>query len=116
MQKEDNDAFNRWWAAYPTTTRHAHYPATHTLKLHRPECKRLFLKAIEEGIDPEDLIRVLKQEVKQRKLNSSQRNELAFMPTSFNYLEKRYFEARLEELEEDNTNGDSNDRSSTILF
>lgn len=115
LDRQDNDDFSKWWAAYPATTGHAHFPGTNVLKLNRPECKRLFRKITETGIEAEDLIRVLKEEVKERKLSSIQRNELAFMPNSINYLEKGYYLARLEKTEEDGGD-DSDSRGSKLLY
>ena len=114
LEKHDDDAFARWWAAYPATATHAHFIGNNALKLSRPECKRLFKKIVNSGIEAEDLIRVLKEEVRQRKLSSSGTdNRLNFMPNSINYLEKGYYLAQLEQTEEDD--GDVSTASTSKL-
>ena len=105
--------FNEWWETYPATDAHAHFPVTRTLRLDYQKCKALFDNILMRGISSEDLITALKEDVRNRKVNSIQQNGLSYFPISTNYLEKGYWEAALNNA---NTNdSEPNNNRSRIL-
>lgn len=93
--KQELSDFNRWWNAYPATDGHAHFPSLRSLRLDWAKCKRLFDDILAQGYDADTLIDALKEDVKARKINSIQRNELAYFPIAPNYLEKGYWQIAL---------------------
>lgn len=77
--------FIEWWDTYPQSDKHLFYPATRNLRTKRRACQDLYKKAVEE-YSHEELMDALRKDIHQRKIRSTQRNELTFMKNSVNYL------------------------------
>jgi hypothetical protein len=106
----ESSIFERWWRTYPLSDAHAHFPNTRVLRIDYEGCKRLFQSIVNQGVNPEDLIEGLAEEVRLKKVNSTQRNELCFMPNSINYLEKDYWRASVETNEDESGASDNRSR------
>jgi hypothetical protein len=91
MRQKENVAdrvdpeFQEWWDLYPQSDKHLFYPATRNLKTKRRACQEVYRKAL-QTYSHEDLMEALRKDIHQRKIRSTQRNELTFMKNSINYL------------------------------
>jgi len=77
--------FEEWWSTYPQSDKHLYYPATRNLRTKRRTCQDLYTKAKKE-YGHENLLEALKKDIRQRRMRSTQRNELTFMKNTINYL------------------------------
>lgn len=97
---QQHSDFEKWWRAYPQSDAHAHFTMTRPLRLDYDACKREWSKIVNSGEkSADDLLAKLQADVRQKKINSIQRNELSWFPLSLNYLVKGYW--RDSESEED---------------
>jgi hypothetical protein len=99
----DDDAFNLWWFAYPSTDTFTYkgmsFSGCRNLKAAKEDCKIKLNKIIEEGENTmEQMVEALKFDVLQKKESSvkTRTNKLTYMQNSFTYLNQRTFEVYLE--------------------
>lgn len=102
-KKPVNDAFERWWKAYPGTDTFTHKGKTFTgsrvLRTRKEDCKAKLNNILAEGqYTIDQLIAALEQEVLQKKEKSvkDKTNKMSYMQNSLTYLNQRTFEPFIE--------------------
>lgn len=88
--------FRKWWQTFPMYSDHSHFSRTRKLKINRVDAFRRYVEALQEGINPEDLLFALKKDINERISNSTQyKNELATMPSPAKWLYQKEYETYL---------------------
>lgn len=91
ISTEDRVNFDKWWNEYPLNDGHSHHFARQGLRVNPDGCYTAYVDALNDGYTPEQLLNALRKEVAIKKQNSTRRNELTFLPNSYNYLTKKHF-------------------------
>jgi predicted nuclease with RNAse H fold len=89
--------FDEFWEAYPTSDKCGGFMKTRVLRSNKPKARTLYNQAL-KTVSHEKLMLALEEDVKLRKKNSTYRNEMKFMPAITAWLNKRAYEAILEDL------------------
>ncbi len=105
--KKTDDAFDKWWKAYPGTDTFVYkniiFTGSRSLKAKKDDCKIKLNKILNEGeYTIDQIIAALNYEVIQKKENSvkTKTNKLTFMQNSLTYLNQRTFEPFIELIKE----------------
>jgi len=108
-RKTSEDAFDRWWKAYPGTDTFTHknksFSGGRSLRTKKDECKEKLEKILSEGeYTISELIEALEFEVLQKKEKSvlTKSNALTFMQNSLTYLNQKTYESFVELIREGN--------------
>jgi len=108
-RKTSEDAFDRWWKAYPGTDTFTHknksFSGGRSLRTKKDECKEKLEKILSEGeYTISELIAALEFEVLQKKEKSvlTKSNALTFMQNSLTYLNQKTYESFVELIREGN--------------
>lgn len=108
-RKTSEDAFERWWKAYPGTDTFTHknksFSGGRSLRTKKDECKEKLEKILSEGeYTISELIAALEFEVLQKKEKSvlTKSNALTFMQNSLTYLNQKTYESFVELIREGN--------------
>lgn len=102
--------FEAFWGEFPSNDAHGNWIRTRTLKSDKTRCTELYKRAVKSGVSPEDIMRALKWEIKDRKAKSTTSNRMSYMKATSAWLYQKEYEIILEELgsgEVDNTGDDS---------
>jgi DNA-binding MarR family transcriptional regulator len=98
-----NDAFERWWKAYPATDTFIHkgkrFIGSRSFKNSKDKCKALLAKILIEGkYTIDQLIDALEEEIKLKKDKSvkENKNNMMYMKNTHAYLFQREFEGFIE--------------------
>lgn len=98
-----DDAFDRWWKAYPGTDTFVHkgksFSGSRSMRVRKDDCRAKMHKIINEGeYTMDDMIAALELDVLQKKDNSVKTgtNKLSYMQNSLTYLNQRSFEPFIE--------------------
>lgn len=91
ISTEDRVNFAKWWSQYPLNDGHAHFFPKQGLRVNPDGCYTAYVEAINSGYTPEQLLNALNREVNIKKQASVSRNELSYLPTSYNYLVRKHF-------------------------
>jgi hypothetical protein len=94
------EKFKEFWNVYPVHDKHGRWKKTRYLRSGKLQAKAKFFEIVTEGVSPNQIINALKTEVKIMKDNSILENKLSYMPLINTWLNKRRYEAFLEEEEE----------------
>lgn len=93
--RSNDQLFEEWWKAYPTTPawttddKNTKFIGSRNLKnLRKPEAKKRYLKLLNQGLDHEDLMGSLRYEIKLRKVDSIKKgkNEMEYFKGMESYL------------------------------
>jgi hypothetical protein len=83
--------FEQWWKVFPTTDQFKHWPRTRQIKTDKAQAKRKYIKAIEDGFSPEQLLEAIKADVDQRIKTSITSNNLKFIKSPARWLQSQDF-------------------------
>lgn len=108
-RKTSEDAFEKWWKAYPGTDTFTYKNKTfsggRSLRTKKDDCKEKLEKILSEGeYTISELIAALEFEVLQKKEKSilTKSNALTFMQNSLTYLNQKTYESFVELIKEGN--------------
>lgn len=101
--KPSEDAFERWWKAYPGTDTFTYkgktFSGSRVLRARKEDCKAKLTKILEEGqYTIDQMLEALDYELIQKKEASlkAKTNKMVFMQNSLTYLNQRTFEPFIE--------------------
>ena len=102
--------FEKFWDSFPANDKHGNWMRTRTLKSDKSRCTELYKRAVQSGVKPDDILKALEWEIKDRKAKSTTSNRMSYMKASTAWLYQKEYEIILEELDAgdiDNSGDDS---------
>lgn len=95
---KQEELFEEWWEAYPTTDKHSTFPVTRRFKTNKIRTKYLYISLLNEGIEHNKMLSAVRNEVASKIKNSTpSNNELKYMQNPYTYLFNRTFESWVDE-------------------